>query len=318
MSNSLSPLFADVLRACREEINARFVLMRREFPELEAESYFAFLRAHGDGLMRAVDAAAAVETGRAICEVGLELVARRLAGAGARHRWMDEAWGRLLPAAARFVAADPRRVLGAVSNAVHQLASTPGARPEQWLALMPRVATLARSADEFLHAGQVAAWRCGMAHFREGALRLAWELPGALTLAALDAEGDAAALLEQLRADAWFAPGVAKGGPWPVARAGAFRGFGGVFALPPVIALHHGQWVATSGDGHWLLTADAFGATFHRLAGEAIAPPATARALPRGFMLPADCGEITSIATQGRTLAVTASLTHAVLFYHTA
>ena len=318
MSTELSPHFSDVLRASREEINARFTLMRREFADLDAESYFAFLRTGGDAVVRSVESIAAVETGRAVCEVALELVARNLAGPKARSRWQEEAWTRLLPAGARFVAAEPRRVLGAVSNAVNQIAATHGARVEQWLTLMQHAAGVAESTDDFLHAGQIAAWRSGMAHYREGALRMAGALPEPLVLATLDMTGPVTPLLERLRADAWFNPDAAASAPWPVARAGAFRGFGGVFALPPVIALHHGQWVATSGDEHWLLTADAFGATFHRLAGESIPGSQAARALPRGFMLPADCGELTSMATLGATIAATASLTHAVLFYHAA
>lgn len=306
------------MRACREEINARFTLMRREFADLDAESYFTFLRTGGDAVVRSVETEAAVETGRAVCEVALELVARNLAGPKARTRWQEEVWTRLLPAAGRLVAREPRRVLGSVSNAVNQIAATHGARVEQWLTLMENAAAVAQTASDFLHAGQIAAWRSGMAHYREGALSLAGELPESLVLAALGMQGDVVPLLERLHADAWFTPDAAAGGPWPVARAGAFRGFGGVFALPPVISLHDGQWVATSGDEHWLLTADAFGATFHRLSGEIVPSVLPVRALPRGLKLPADCGELTSMAKMGTTTAVTASLTHAVLFYHAA
>jgi hypothetical protein len=322
VSNAPQTVFASVLHTCREEINARFALMRREFADLEPEAYFAFLRSSGEAVVGAVSAAdptAAVETGCAVCETGLELVARNLAGPGARQHWMDEAWARVLTAAARLVATEPRRVIGAVSNAVHQLATTQGTRPAQWVKLMETAASLADDAGEFLRAGQVAAWRCGLAHYREGALTAAAQLPAALALAALGAQGDAAALLEQLRQDVWHHPAAPQKGPRLVARAGAFRGFGGTFALPPVISLLHGQWLATSGEDHWLITADAFGATFHRVTGQSIPPPLPVpRQLPPGVTVPADCGQVTSLATSGSTTAVTAALTHAVLFFQAA
>lgn len=322
MSQELCAPFRDAMAACREEVNARFAIMSREFPSLDGEAYFTFLRTSGNGI---AEAAAKVapdlvgETGRAICEVGLELVARHLAGPRARHRWIDEAWQRLLPQAARVVAQNPRHVLGALSNAVHQLSTTYRARPTQWLALMEEAAALTTDATDFLRAGQVAAWRSGLAHYREPALALAEQLPAPLLLAAMGEAGDAAGLLERLRRDPWFDPARPDKQPHLVARAGGFRGFGGPFPTPPVVTLLHGQWVASSAGDHWLVAADAFGATFHRVVGQSLPPPLPLdRKKKPKVKLPADCGEMTSFVQQGATTAVTASLTHAVLFFHTA
>ncbi len=322
MSTAPGHAFTGVLRTCREEINARFAVMRREFADLEAEAYFHFLRGSGDAVVSAVAATvpgAIAETGQAVCETGMELVARNLAGPKAPARWLDEAWVRVLVPAARLVSAGPRRVIAAVSNAVHQLASTHGARPAQWISLMEKVAALTDNADVFLRAGQVAGWRCGLAHFREGALQLASALPAEITNAALDADGgDPAVLLERLRRDPWFDPSAPSNRARLVARAGTFRGFGGHFAAPPVVSLLNGQWLAGSGGEHWLLMADAFGATFHRVVGQEMAPPPPPdRAAVAALRVPADCGEVTSLAANGATTAVTASLTHAVLFFHT-
>ena len=321
MSDSLSPGFVAVLRACREEINARFVLFRREFPDLEREAYLEFLRTKGDQLVRAVEAVepvSVVETGRVVCEVGLELVARNLAGPNARHRWIDETWRCVLTAAAAVVAAAPHRVIASLSNAMHQLTSTREARPAQWLALMERAVPFARDVESLLGAGQVAAWRSGLTHYRDGALAVAERLEPALALAVLGADGDVASVLARLRENAWFDPGQSGSPSRLVARAGAFRGFGGPFLVPPVVIRLKGQWLAGSGDEHWLLTADAFGATFHRVTGLVIPPPLKAdhRALAQ-LDVPPDCGEVTSVATDGSTTAVTASLTHAVLFFDT-
>ncbi len=310
-----------MLRTCRGEINARFALMRREFADLDASAYGAFLCSCGDAVIRAVEAtapAAVLETGRAVCEAGMELVARNLAGPKAPARWLDEAWTRVLVAAARMVAAEPHRVIAAVSNAVHQLASTHGGRPAQWISLMEKVARLTGDTDVFLRAGQVGGWRCGLAHFREGALAAAKELPDVVTLAALGMEGGASALLENLRRDPWFDPAAPDLSPRLVARTGAFRGFGGLFTAPPVVSLFENRWLATSGGEHWIITADAFGATFHRVTGHGInAPIPLDHAKLATLRVPLDCGTVTSLATNGATTAVTASLTHAVLFFHT-
>ena len=111
-------------------------------------------------------------------------------------------------------------------------------------------------------------------------------------------------------------------------RAGGFRGFGGLFPVPPMVAGGEtGQFFVRSGNDHWLLTADVFGATFHRATPEEFAS-AVARpvVLPKGIGLDFGgvlfrrervalpfCGEVTSHAANASTLAVTASLTHAVM-----
>ena len=321
MSDSPSSTFAEVLRAGRDGINARFAMMRREFPDLRAETWFAFLRGPGDAVVTAVESvepAAVMETGRAVCEVGIELVARNFAGPRARHGWVDEAWRRVLTAAASVVAAEPRRVIGALSNAVVQLAATPGARPAQWIDLMVRVAPLTGGdVSTLLRAGQVAAWRSGMAHYREGALAAAEQLDPPLMLATLGTQGDAADPLGLLRDDAWYDPDREGSSTGPVARSGGFRGYGGPFLVPPIIASLDGHWIASSGNDHWLLVADAFGATFHRLTDEEIPAPSVPKSA-RNLDVPPDCGVVTSAARVGSAIAVTTSLTHEILFFHVA
>jgi hypothetical protein len=49
-----------------------------------------------------------------------------------------------------------------------------------------------------------------------------------------------------------------------VAAVGGFRGFGGPFLRTPRVAWANGRFLAGDGEESWVLTADAFGATFHR------------------------------------------------------
>ncbi len=338
----ISDAFATVLRLEREGCNARFLQARHQRPALSAEAFASFLAECADPVVCAVAAVApdrTADTAAAAYDLGLELVAQNLAGPRARHDAVARAWQSLLTVAAALVAAAPRRVLGAVSNAVCLLAATPGVRPDWWREEMARLVPrllVADGVEEFLRAGQIVAWRAGMAHFRAGALAALDALPEPLARAALGLPPDDAAALPgvpwaelraRLEADPWYVPGAGEGAAVPVARVGGFRGFGGLFPEPPqVTGGGAGRFYVRSGEGAWLLTADAFGATFHRATPEEAAGGARPAALPRGVSVDRDaahlrrgrvplpfCGEITACAANGSTLAITGSLSHAVL-----
>ncbi|HEX8905340.1 MAG TPA: hypothetical protein VF771_10885, partial [Longimicrobiaceae bacterium] len=241
---------------------------------------------------------------------------------------IDEGWRTVAPAAAALVAAAPELVLASLSNALHQLAATPGARPAEWMSAMATLAPQCQDSTVFLALGQVAAWRAGMAHFRQGALAAADALPETLALQAVGAGGGRwAEIRERLRADPWFDPAHPEGGfvPRVVARAGAFRGFGGIFTEPPRVGAAGDHFVIASGGECWLLTADAFGATFHRATPGDLAHPQPP-GLPEGVAVDGsgvtvhgarcnlpELGEITSAVAIGGTLAITSALTHAVV-----
>jgi hypothetical protein len=105
-----------------------------------------------------------------------------------------------------------------------------------------------------------------------------------------------------------------------VARVGGFRGFGGLFAVPPSVAGGGDRFLVASAEDAWVLFADAFGATFHR-AGEE--DRATTAQPPRWRGRQVDVegrsievpvrGELTSAAVAASTLAVTSSHSHALV-----
>jgi hypothetical protein len=108
-----------------------------------------------------------------------------------------------------------------------------------------------------------------------------------------------------------------------VGRVGAFRGFGGTFIRPPQVTCPGGQFVASDGETHWLLHADLFGATLHRLPALPTDPPTMAAPLfkvglggkvsrgPHSAVFP-DLHVSHSSAANRHTLAVTTPLAHAV------
>ena len=322
----VSEPFARLLRSSRDELNARFAEARQRLPALAGDAFGGFLRDVVDPLVRAVDAVCperADAVALAAYEVALELVGQRLVGAGARSAGIEATWRCVLPAAARLVAGEPSRVLASLSNAAHQVEATPGAKVGAWVDDMTRLAGNCTNVDELLRLGQVAAWRAGLAHFRLGAIAAATSLPQPLALTAVGAAPNRewAEIEAGLRASEWFDPArselhhakASAGQLSTVAMVGAFRGFGGVFAVPPRVTHAGGHFHVSSGDECWLLTADLYGATFHRLAPDEARLPPPLETLPAGVRLPDGAGAVTSVASSVTTLAVTRSLTHHVI-----
>lgn len=333
----ISEPFATILRADRDEYNRRFVEARLRYPALTGEAFGDFLLRVVDGIVAAACAACperAREVAFCLYDAALELVGQNLVGPWARNPHIEEGWRTVLPVAATHLAEAPGRVTAAVSNALHHLTATPGARPHQWIRVLASLAADCPDADTFLSAGQVAAWTAGLAHYRAGALAILDTLPDPVAAAVLEAPAgaDINELRRRLRDDPWYDPSPPEGGrPSPgdririALRAGGFRGFGGLFTEPPRVAAHGDELFVASGGECWLLTADAFGATFHRdgrngfntvRAGSGIpASPAVSGSQVSCDGTAIDLGQwgsITSSAVAGRTLAVTSSLSHSV------
>src|SRR5688500_15158714 len=327
----ISTALASVLRSGRADFNARFAEARRLRPDLDTQAFSEFLKGPVDALVQAIATVRPDSVGRtaqALYDLALELVGQRLVGARARNALLEEGWRRILPAVAPLVADAPERIPAAVCNALHQLASTPGARPEVWIATMESLGPRCADGATLLKLGQVAAWRAGMAHFREGALATADTLPPALALAALGARSDRwPDVRDALATNPWFDPTSPEmNGPRLARRAGAFRGLGGLFAVPPQVASAGEHFVVQSGDHCWLLVADAFGATFHRTAPTDFDNAVKRPILPGNWKVQGgvvqrdrtridvpDLGEFSSAAANQTTLALTAPLTYAVL-----
>src|SRR5215470_14890328 len=129
--NGVSEALASVLRSGRDEFNSQYAEARRLYPALDGGALLEFLRNDVDQLVRAVEKVkpdCVANVVMAAYETGLELVGQKLVGSGARNRIIEEGWQRVLPAIASIAAEAPARVMGAVSNALHNLAGTPGAR----------------------------------------------------------------------------------------------------------------------------------------------------------------------------------------------
>lgn len=290
--------FRAALRGGRDSYNARFALARQYARHLDPSAFLAHLR---DAVGPAVEAAARAggDPGRvtdALFDVSLVLARHgypRVRGTtppGAGPGWAD-----LMAALAPQLAAEPRRTAVAVTNAWHHLTHTPGARPAQWQAAMTALAACC-DPPTLLAAGAVAAWRCGMAHLRPAALRVARSLAHPVLAAALGIPTASESTVDLMVEDPWADPagGAEPARPRPVARVGAFRGYGGVFGRPPRVASDGAHLYAIDGVTTWRLHADRFGCVFRRAAPDAPLGPGGDR------------------AQAGRTLAVAGRNTHTI------
>lgn len=316
----ISPAFASILASGRAQFNARAVEARRRFPSLDMAAFGAFLHDGVDPLVVAVAAAAPERVGGATLaayDMALELVGHGLAGPAAKNPFVNTVWRELAPSFAPLLATAPVEVLGMLSNAAIHIASVAGARPAQWqgelAALAAQIVTLA----QLRAVGQVLAWRAGVAHFRQGALAAADTLPPALALAAF---GEPGAQWPQVRAQLLDYPwrGNAEGREF-----GTFTGLGGDFGTPPQVRATDDGFVVRSGERHYLLVADAYGAVLHGATAQEYEQAntgmpssvrldgATVHLGARSIALDLPAGDI-ALAANAHTLAITSPWTHAI------
>lgn len=318
--------FVNVLRSERERLNHEFAAAERRYPELDGAAFKVFLMTSVAPLValtaeRFPTRVASLALGA--YELGLELVGQGLAGPRARYPHLNAAFAELFPACIQHVSDQPLLVISSVANAVHQLATTPGARTAFWLSELGRLGRTAADVDALLRAGQILAWRAGLAHYRRGALAASDALPTELALAALGASAPVPELRDRLEKDPWFDPAQPERAP-QVRFVGSFRGFGGLFPEPPSVTRSGAELLVSSGAFVWLLTADLFGATLHRATAAELANRAEP-ALPgelrcaEGTLHFGGCsaevgnrGRPTSAVALEHTLAVTFEFSHEI------
>ncbi|MEK7323983.1 MAG: hypothetical protein AAB217_01850 [Chloroflexota bacterium] len=330
----ISDPFAQALAANRARFNAKFAETRHFKPKLNAEAFAEHLRSVVAPIVEAVarqNPAATAETVETLYVLSLDLIGQELLGPASRYPAINEGWKTVLPSLPHHLASAPQAVISAITNALYNLSLEPSARPNEWINLMLALAPLCPNVDSLLKAGQVAAWRSGLAHYRQGALDVCRALDEKIACAALGLPSSNTlpihTLIDRLAADPWLTPSAISHPPSAqsrlqlVARVGAFRGFGGLFIEPPVVWAADDHFVVSDGEGTWLLTADIFGAAFHR--ADLKAPPAKTGspftitkagnvALGKVTQAFPELANANSFAATQTTLAVTTPLSHAV------
>jgi hypothetical protein len=257
----VSARFAALLAAGRPELNRRAAEARRRSPAFDPAAFSAFVSTSVDAVVGVVDRRDPERAGAAAFaayDIGLALAAQARAGTAVEQAWADVA-----PRYGGLLAAQPAAVLGLLTNAALHLEKSRVARVPEWLALMAALAPQVTDLRQLRVAGQISAWRSGLAHFRQGALAAGDTVPEPLALAAFGIVGLSwPEARDQLRDDPWWTTDAAshqrlrkKG-----IEIGGFTGFGGAFGQPPEVRpAPDGFWVR-SGEHYALLIADACGA----------------------------------------------------------
>ncbi|MFL6273681.1 MAG: hypothetical protein ACJ74G_00615 [Blastocatellia bacterium] len=330
---------AEALKRGRDRFNTKFAYARHRFAALDGDAVKEHLRSAVAPIAEAVHATATDRVDAvvdALYDLSLELIGCGFLGRDSRYPALLRAWREMLPCLPHLVAHEPTRLANAVTNAVYNLSTAPTARPTFWIDTMTRLGVTCGDVQTFLEAGKVVAWRSGLAEYRDGALAACLNLDEALGRAALGlpmAETTpVATIIERLRQDRWLAPAAAASQSPDkekrlrvVAVVGAFRGFGGVFVEPPRVRLHDSEWLAYDREGCWLVTADLFGATFHRAGPR---PPASDRPAQFDFKIDrsgrvmkgaraetfAQLTDPSSSAATETTLAITLPPSHSIYF----
>ena len=305
----LDGVAAGWLASRRDDLNARFAMTRRRFPQLDGQAVLAWV---ARALPPLADASPTPEPllGALYDLILLQVGRGRL---GSPDGPPTTALGVLLlvtfPALKRLLAASPGTLVGALANATENL----GERGRRFATGLTEVGRDAPSPAALLDGGSLLAWRLGEARLRASALGRVAALPPGMALRALgvgDFPPAAAPLLAaSLVRDAWIAPSavfrdetlrsLASDGPaaaalvehrlderdqapvrwWQVAAAlGDFSGFGGEFDDPPLCLdtggpedRHRFQVLSTA--GVYCLEADLFGCVCTPTPGVTTLPP---------------------------------------------
>lgn len=338
MEGIITGALAGALEAGRERYNAQFTYARHLNPRLDASVFSEHLRAC---VYPAVESAAKLfpektkEVTDALFLLSLELLGKDFLGAKPRYPSVANAWKRFVTELPELLAAEPRRFSGLVFNALYNLSVVPGARMEAWVETMLRLGKTGCSLDAFLEAGKIAAWRCGMAHYRTGALEACTKLKPEVVRDAMGvqengSEVTAEEMMKTAMSDPWRHPlsPISKAHCQRelrvTARAGGFRGFGGFFIQPPEVIFSDGVFYAFDGETCWSLHADVFGSTLVRF-GKTLPDiktggssknfsvdkkgRVTKEKISAGFP---ELAEALSFASNETTLAVTVPLSHYV------
>jgi len=270
---------ARALERRREHYNALFAEAQRRSAQLDGGDMLEHLRRRVAPVMAALPELGAGAEDRvleALYRASLELLGRGLAGGRSASGSINAVWEALLPALAHVVAASPRRVVAALSNAAFNLDQTPGARPREWLERLLAAASQVGDVESLLAAGQVAAWRAGLSHYRAGALARCRSLAPDVLSALLGSAGAGDAQIERLSSRRFVYPQGDALGLRAVARLGGFSGFGAQFSAPPRLGVAGGVLIASDAVASWEVHADAFGALLRRApAGTVHAPGST-------------------------------------------
>ena len=280
--------FAQALKNNRDKLNTKFAYARHAYPAIEGEAFKEHLRLIVEPIVEAVNHVAPKQVDdvlMALYDFSLSLMSKGMVGAETRYPALQRGWNQIFVQFPHLLAQDPVRFAGSISNALYNLSVNQNTRPDFWINEMLSLGAHCSDAQSFLEVGKIVAWRSGMAHYREGALEACVTMDAKLVRAALCINDEnripVETVVERLKQDPWLAPWAASQEAQGNKRlkiasiVGAFRGFGGLFVSPPEVFLSNSDFYVFDNEYCWLMTADLFGATLHRVGANIPEPDKT-------------------------------------------
>jgi hypothetical protein len=277
----MNQAFVEAIKNNREKLNTKFAYARHAYPQLDGKVFLEHLQTLVEPVADTVSRVAAGKVEELVIifyDFLLDLMGKGLLGTESRYPALLKGWTHLFTGLPHLLVQDPALFAGSISNALYNLSTNQGTRPTYWIDEMIRIGKTCDDIKQFLEAGKIVAWRSGMAHYRDGALETCLTIDPALARTALCVAETNEVPLEvitfKLKNDPWLAP-------WSASKAeardkqlkiasvvGAFRGYGGLFISPPEIIGSSGDFYVFDNENCWLMTADLFGATLHRLGAD--------------------------------------------------
>jgi hypothetical protein len=270
--------FAQALKNNRDKLNTKFAYARHASQAIEAEAFKEHLRLMVAPIIEAVGRVAPKSVDEVLLtlyEFSLDLMSKGMLGAETRYPALLRGWNQIFAQFPHLLAQDPAKFAGSISNALYNLSINQNTRPDFWINEMLSLGWNCSDVQAFLEVGKIVAWRSGMAHYREGALDACLTMDAKLARAALcindGSDTPMEVIVEKLQQDPWIAPWAASQEGQGNKRlkiasiVGAFRGFGGLFITPPEVFLSGSDFYVFDNEYCWLMTADLFGATLHRI-----------------------------------------------------
>ena len=218
MPSTPGSAFAKILADKRSRFNSQFAEAKTYRPSLDGDAFASHLTQVVGPIVERVAAARPEQAGavaEALYELSLDLVGREFLGPKSRYPALAEGWRAVFGQLPERLAASPWLFPGAITNALYNLSTTLGARPEEWMQAVVALSAACDDVPELLAAAQVAAWRAGLAQYRLSALARCRSLKPNVAGLALGLPGFKAsflsakardALVDALLADPWLDP----------------------------------------------------------------------------------------------------------------
>lgn len=279
MGKVISESVQQVLQERRHRLNSLFLQARATYPHFAGDTFLSHLRDTIVPILEQVqahDGTRLLVTLETLYETSLKLVAQGVMGPKAKSRVAELAWRNLLGTYPALLCQEPALVATSIANALVQLVEVHPDKAVMWHEAMGSLASFAKTPQEWLKAGLVVAWRCGLPHYRESALTKAAELNAVIGSAALGLEKELnhdayQKILSELAKQPWVKPleWIAGAASKPELKVfgwvGGFVGFGGHFSIPPD-ALAQGERLLLRDDVNaWSVEADCFGVLLKRV-----------------------------------------------------